>query len=562
MTIMKEIARIFDEIATLLEIKGENPFKVRAYANAARAVETFAGDFDEMIRAGRLQEIPGIGKALADKITELATTGRLGFYDRLVAEVPAALIELSRVPGLGPRKAGAIYEGLGITTIGELEYAIHENRLLTLPGFGEKTQARIAAGLKLLKQGQGRCLLAEADPLAEALLAEAERAGFTAAPAGEWRRRMETVGRLELLVAADDPAAATAAAERLPTLAAIRARGLAATVTPVLPAAFGAALALATGPDAFAAGLVERAAARGLALSPAGLTRRGTPVPTPDEAALFAALDLASVPPEWRDASEALAASAEGQVPRLVEEGDLQGVFHVHTTWSDGRASVAEMITAAASRGLRYVGISDHSPAAFYANGLSPARLAEQQAEIDAAARAHPGFTVLKGTEADILPDGSIDYDAETHRRFDFIVASVHSRFKMDRDAMTARIVSALAHPRVTVLGHPTGRLLLARDPYAVDMDAVLEAAARHGVVVELNANPRRLDLDWRLLGKAKVLDVAISINPDAHAVAGYDDVRYGVGAARKGGLTAADVFNTRPREAVLAHLAARRARA
>lgn len=560
MTLMKEIARILDEIAALLEIKGENPFKVRAYANAARAIEAFTGDLGEMVRAGRLQEIPGIGKALADKITELATTGQLGFYDRLVAEVPRALIELSRVPGLGPRKAGAIYGGLGITTIGELEYAIHENRLLTLPGFGEKTQAKILAGLELLKQGQGRCLLAEADPLAEALLAEAEREGFVAALAGEWRRRMETVGRLELLVAADDPAAATAAAERLPTLAVIRARGLTGTVTPVPPAAFGAALALATGPDAFAAGLVERAAARGFAFSPAGLARAGRPMPTPDEATLFAALDLADVPPEWRDAPEALAAAAEGRVPRLVEEGDIQGVFHVHTTWSDGKASVAEMIGAAARRGLRYVGISDHSPAAFYANGLSPARLAEQQAEIDDDARAHPGLTVLKGTEADILPDGSIDYDAETQRRFDFIVASVHSRFKMDRDAMTARIVTALAHPRVTILGHPTGRLLLARDPYAVDVDAVLEAAARHGVIVELNANPQRLDLDWRLLGTAKALGVAISINPDAHAVAGYDDVRYGVGAARKGGLTAADVFNTRPREAVLAHLAARRA--
>ncbi len=283
---------------------------------------------------------------------------------------------------------------------------------------------------------------------------------------------------------------------------------------------------------------------------------------TPDEEALFGALGLAVVPPEWRDAPEALAAAAAGRVPRLVEEADLQGVFHVHTTWSDGRASVAEMVAAAARRGLRYVGISDHSPAASYANGLSPARLAEQQAEIDAAARAHPGLAVLKVTEADILADGSIDYDPETQRRFDFVVASVHSRFRMDRSAMTARIVTALAHPRVTILGHPTGRLLLARDPYAVDVDAVLEAAARHGVIVELNANPHRLDLDWRLLGRAKALGVAVSINPDAHDASGYDDLRYGVAAARKGGLGAGDVFNTRPREAVLAHLAAKRARA
>ncbi len=561
MTAKAEIIRILDEIAVLLEIKGENPFKARAYANAARALERHRGDLAEAARAGRLTEIPSIGKAIAGKLTELLTTGRLAFYDRLVTEVPRSLVELARVPGLSPSKVRAVYEGLGISTVGELEYAILENRLLTLPGFGEKTQARIAAGLERLKQGRGRCLLAEADPLAEALLADAAAAGLAAALAGEWRRRMETVGGFELLVAADDPAA-VAAAQRLPAVDAVCGRGLAVSVTPVAPAAFGAALALATGPDAFAAGLVERAAALGFVLSPAGLSREGRPVATPDEEALFGALGLAVVPPEWRDAPEALAAAAAGRVPRLVEEADLQGVFHVHTTWSDGRASVAEMVAAAARRGLRYVGISDHSPAASYANGLSPARLAEQQAEIDAAARAHPGLAVLKGTEADILADGSIDYDPETQRRFDFVVASVHSRFRMDRSAMTARIVTALAHPRVTILGHPTGRLLLARDPYAVDVDAVLEAAARHGVIVELNANPHRLDLDWRLLGRAKALGVAVSINPDAHDASGYDDLRYGVAAARKGGLGAGDVFNTRPREAVLAHLAAKRARA
>lgn len=554
----QEIVQILDEIAVLLEIKGENPFKIRAYANGARALEAFPGDLEAMVREGRLQEIPGIGKALADKVTELATTGRLGFFDRLVAEVPRPLAELAAVPGLGPKKARAVYEGLGVTTIGELEYAIHENRLVTLPGFGAKTQARIAAGLERMKAGRGRVRLDDADALVEPLLVQGRAAGLAVVPAGEWRRRLEVVGAVPLLVVGSDAGALDA----LPALEALRARVLAVTVEAVASDALGAALVLATGPEPFVAGLLERARGRGLDLTPAGLLERGRPLDTPDEAALFAALDLAAVPPEWRDAPEALAAAAEGRVPRLVEAGDLSGLFHVHTTWSDGSASVADMVAAAVARGYAYVGISDHSPAAFYANGVTPERLVRQQAEIEAAERAHPGIRVLKGTEADILADGGIDYDAQTQARFDFIVASVHSRFQMDRATMTARIVKAVADPRVTILGHPTGRLLLARDPYQVDMDAVLEAAARHGVVVELNASPHRLDLDWRLLGKAKALGVPVSINPDAHAVAEYEHVRYGADAARKGGLTAADVFNARPVDEVLAHLAARRARA
>ncbi|HEY8368694.1 MAG TPA: helix-hairpin-helix domain-containing protein, partial [Thermodesulfobacteriota bacterium] len=246
----EEIARILDEIAVLLEIKGENPFKIRAYANGARAIETFPGDLETMVREGRLQEIPGIGKALADKVTELATTGRLGFYDRLIAEVPRALVELAAVPGLGPKKARAVYEGLGITTPGELEYAIHENRLLTLPGFGEKTQARIAAGLERMKAGRGRVRLDEADRLVGALVEEARAAGLTVVAAGEWRRRLEVVGELPVLVVDAD----AAAVERLPALAAVRTRGLRVTVEPVAPEALGAALALATGPDGFASG--------------------------------------------------------------------------------------------------------------------------------------------------------------------------------------------------------------------------------------------------------------------------------------------------------------------
>jgi DNA polymerase (family 10) len=558
-----DVVRVLDEIAALLEIKGENPFKTRAYANGARAVEAFPGDLEAAVREGRLTEIAGIGKALADKITELVTTGRLGFYDRLVAEVPRGLVELAAVPGLGPKKAKAIYEGLGVASVAELEEAVAEGRLAALPGFGAKTQEKIAAALTRLSAARGRCRLDDADALGGALLADARRAGLDLHPAGEWRRRMEVVGAIEVVVAAPGrrgPAAAAAAVDALPAAGVIRGRGLALGVHAATPGAFGAALALATGPGPFAAGLVARAAARGLVLAPEGLAQDGRRVPTGHEAALFAALGLAPVPPEWRDAPEALAAAERGEVPALVETSDLAGVFHVHTTYSDGRASVADMLDGAAARGFRYVGISDHSPAAFYANGVDPVRLARQHAEIDRWAAAHRDVLVLKGTEADILPDGSIDYDPETQTKFDFIVASVHSRFKMDRDTMTARIVRALAHPRVTILGHATGRLLLSRDPYAVDVGAVLEAAARRGVVVELNANPYRLDLDWRFAAKARAMGIPISVNPDAHSVEEYDNLRYGVDMARKAGLTAAEVFNARPQEAVLAHLAARRA--
>jgi DNA polymerase (family 10) len=561
-----DVVRVLDEIAALLEVKGENPFKTRAYANGARAVESFAGDLDAMVREGRLTEIAGIGAALADKITELVTTGRLRFHERLLAEVPRGLVELAAVPGLGPKKARAVHEGLGVTSLAELEAAIADGRLARLAGFGEKTVARVAAGIERLKGARGRCRIDEADALGEALLADARRAGLALHPAGEWRRRLEVVGALDVVVTlparGGDPDAARAAVEALPAAGVVRGRGLALGVHAARPGALGAALALATGPDAFAAGLAERAAARGLALSRDGLAKGGRAVPTGHEEALFAALDLQPVPPEWRDDPAALEAAAAGRVPRLVEAADLTGVFHVHTTYSDGRASVAAMLDGAAARGYRYVGVSDHSPAAFYANGVDRERLALQHAEIDRWAAAHPEVAVLKGTEADILPDGSIDYDPETQARFDFIVASIHSRFRMDREQMTARIVRALAHPRVTILGHATGRLLLTRDPYAVDLDAVLEAAARHGVVVEVNANPHRLDLDWRFLPRARALGVPVSVNPDAHSIEEYDNLPYGVGVARKGGLTAADVFNARPRDEVLAHLAARRARA
>ncbi len=556
------VADLLEEIALLLDLKEENPFKSRAYRRAAETIRGLDRNLDSLVASGAIGDLPGIGKALAEKITTFVATGTLPYHHELRAAVPqaGAILELSRVPGLGIRKARAVVEGLGIASIGELEYACHENRLVELPGFGAKAQQNILAAVVRMKAYRGRFLLGDVLPVAEEVTrAAAGWPGVRAAViAGEVRRRAPIVEALILVVAAPDGnpvAAAAATCPQLegPTVAADgRITGRLAGGAPiefriVPPLAFGCALVAATGDAAHLDGLRARAAGAGLRLDPGGLFRGDAMIDTPDEADVYRALGLPPVPPELRDDPGALTLAAAGRLPRIVEDRDIRGILHVHSTWSDGRLGIADLVQRSAALGYEYVGISDHSRSARYARGLSIESLRQQQMQIDAARLAHPGIRVLKGSEVDILPDGSLDYPDEVLAGLDFVVASVHSAFGLPEAEQTGRIVRALRHPRTTILGHPTGRLLLAREPYAVDLEEILKVAAGEGVTVELNANPHRLDLDAVACRRARELGARVAIDPDAHDKAGLSDVRYGVGIARRAGLEAGDILNTVP---------------
>lgn len=571
----QQIADRLEAIATLMELKGENPFKVRAFSSGARLVETLDADLAELVAAGTLRSIKGIGQGLADVITELVQTGQSTAYDELKAATPEGLLEMLSIPGLGPKKIKAIHEGLGITTVGELEYACNENRLAGLSGFGAKTQEKILGGIALMKKSRGKFLCSEAIGVAESLLAalQGHPAVQRAAIAGSLRRAKETVKDADLIASSAEPEAVMAFFVSLPEVKEIVAHGptkssvrlengLPVDLRVVADADFPFTLHHFTGSKEHNTLMRQRALARGLKLNEYGLWRGEERLACQDEADLFRALDLAYVPPELREGLGEIALAEAGLVPELVTEADLRGIFHVHTTFSDGAGTLEQMVKGAQALGYRYIGISDHSQAAAYAHGLTPERIAEQHAEIDRLNRELAGIRVLKGIEADILADGSVDYDPEVLRTFDFVIASIHSRFGMDREAMTERIVRAIRNPYVTILGHMTGRLLLSREPYELDLERVFTEAAAHGVAIELNANPHRLDLDWRHMRRALELGVTLAINPDAHSVAGLKHVRYGVGIARKGGVPAERVLNSLEVRALEERLAARRERA
>ncbi|MBI3329367.1 MAG: DNA polymerase/3'-5' exonuclease PolX [Nitrospinae bacterium] len=565
----KEVARILEEIGTLLELQGENPFKSRAYYTAARVISGLdAPGLQDLVHSGTLRTLKGIGTALAEKITELVTTGHLGYYEVLKQEVPAGLLEMLAIPGMGPKKVKAIHDHLGITTVGELEYACHENRLVDLPGFGRKTQVNLLKGIERLNQHRGQYLCHEALRAAEEMreaLADS-RTILRVALAGSLRRRNEIVRDIDLLASATDGERVLAVLAKLPPVeevlasgpseASVRLKaGINADLRIVNDEEFPFALHHFTGSQAHNTAMRGWAKERGFKLNEYGLFRGDERMACRDEAGIFAALGISYIPPELREDMGEIEAAERGELPTLLEERDIQGVFHVHSTWSDGVAEIEEMARTAQCLGYHYLGLSDHSQAARYANGLDPERVRKQHEVIDRANAQLDGLTILKGSEVDILPDGSLDYPEDLLRAFDFVVASVHSRFSMSQAEMTARIVKAMHNPYVTMVGHLTGRLLLARDGYPVDIDTIIEEAVRLGVVIELNANPHRLDLDWRHLRQAYARGLMISINPDAHSPEGLKDVAYGVGVARKGWTTAEYVMNTKRLEDVRAWL-------
>ena len=568
-------AHVLSEISDLLGLNADNRFKSRAYRTAAKAVLSLnADDLAPIYRSGELAKVKGLGKSTLAVIGDLIENGESAYLAQLRQDVPEGIVDLMRVPGLTAARIQEVYEALGVTTMDGLEAAARDGRLAKVKGFGDKTAERILEAIEFTRRSGALALFPRAAIDAGRLVAAVRQHPdvTTAEIAGSVRRRNEVVRNVDIVAAVTGDARDVAASfARVPGVvdaklddgsASIRyIDGALLDLHCVPPRDFAVAWWRATGNAAHVAQMTERLAERGFTLRrDAVLDASGQPVPVTTEAALYALVGLAYVPPEMREGLGELEAATR-TLPSLVRPDDVRGVLHCHSTYSDGVATIAEMAQAAQARGWSYLGITDHSQSAFYAGGLKPDDIARQHDEIDALNASHAGVTILKGIEADILVSGHLDYDDATLERFDYVIGSVHSRFRMSESEMTARILTAMDDPRLTILGHPTGRLLLGRDPYPLDMDAILEKAAESGVALELNADPKRLDLDWRYLKRAKELGIPIEIGPDAHSTRGLDCVEIGVGIARKGWLEPGDILNARSADEILAFAAGRRER-
>lgn len=566
-----EIARILEEVADILEIRNANPFRIRAYRNAVRTVETQMTPLGRWVEENRpLTDLPGIGKEMANHIREMVETGTLGFRDELVAEIPRSLVDLMHLPGVGPKKAKKLWDELKICSVEELEAAAKEGRIATVPGFGAKTQEKILTGIAEHRQHTSRSLLADSERFVLPLLAylngipEVERLEV----AGSYRRRRETVGDIDLLAIATDPGPVMegflAYPQRDKVLMSGDTRstitlgsGLQVDLRVVPPECYGAALVYFTGSKEHNVKLRRRAVERGLRISEYGVFRvdendpeaEGEWIAGREEADVYATVGLAFIPPELREDRGEIEAAASGRLPRLIRQEDLKGDLHMHSTWSDGRATIEEMVEACAARGYEYMVISDHSKALAMTNGLDAYRLRAQWEEIEEVRARHPEIRILRSMEVDILSDGSLDLEDEMLAGLDLVLVSLHSRLDLPSDQQTERVLRALAHPEVNVFCHPTARLINRRRPAEMDLDAVLAEAAKRGVAVELNSNPHRLDLKDTHLARAKELGCKVVISTDSHRPGELDLMRYGIEQARRAGLTAEDVLNTLPFE-------------
>ncbi len=560
------LAEVLDEVALLLELKGENPFKVRAYRHGAEVVRSFEGDIVQRAVEGNLGDIKGLGEALRKKLGELAATGRLGYHDDLRASFPESLFGLLDLQGLGPRKVKILFESLGVDSVEALRAACESGRVASLPGFGVKSSDRILAAIASREQFAGRFLLVECAPVAEHVLAHLRRHPDTvrAEVAGSCRRARETVHDLDFLVATREPASLTAHFTALPEVAEIMAHGdtkasvrlengLQCDLRAVSNTQWPFALMYFTGSKEHNVQLRQRAGKAGLTLNEyqlAPAAKAGPSAPLPEitgEDDIYRALGLDFVVPELREGRGELDAAEEGALPRLVEQDNLRGTFHCHTTASDGRSSLEEMAAAAHDLGLGYLGIADHSKSSFQARGLDEERLAAQIAEIRALDTAYDDLRLFAGSEVDILKDGSLDFDDAVLAGLDYCVASIHASFNLREREMTRRVVRAMENPHVTMLGHLTGRLLLRRDPYPVDHEVVIDCAAETGTVIELNCSAMRMDMDWRWWRRARDRGVRCAINPDAHHVRQLQLLHFGVRMARKGWLRREDIVNCLP---------------
>jgi DNA polymerase (family 10) len=555
----EQIADILDEMGNLLEIKGENPFKCRAYHNAADTIRGIVGDVSALVADGSLTELSGIGASTFAKIAQLATSGQCTEYEALRREIPPGLLDLLRLPGMGAKRIKTLRDTLGISGVADLKKAAEKGEIASIKGFGAKTQTKILEGLQFLDEAGKRMLQNTAARLAAPILKAATEHPdvLRSSICGSLRRCSETIGDLDILVATDHPRRVLDDLSQLPEVVAVIAHGdtklsvrlsegAQCDIRAVSDEQFPFALNYFTGSKAHNIAMRKRAIARGLKLSEYGLVDDdGTPTPCRDEADIYEALGLEYVPPEMREDTGEFALAEAGKMPKLITTNNLNGTFHCHTDYSDGANTLEQMARGAMDRGWSFLGIADHSRSAAYAGGLSVEKLHQQWAEIDRLnASLGSKFQLLKGIECDILADGSLDYPDEILEKFDYVVASIHSSFSQDRASQTDRMIRAIENPHVTMLGHPTGRLLLARPGYEIDLEAVIQACARTGTMIEINASPYRLDLDTDGTRFAKRCGVMISINPDAHSIAGLDDVSYGVGIARRAGLEAKDVLN------------------
>jgi DNA polymerase (family 10) len=569
-----DIVDVLEDIAVLLELKGENPFKIRAYSTGARVLETMEADLGDLIEAGQLSAVKGIGAALVEKIETLHATGELAYYTELRGSVAPGLIEMLEIPGLGGKKVKKLHDAIGVESIDALQAACESGEVEALKGFGKKSAEKILTGIAnraaYAKRHHWWTAREVALPILEGLreLPQTERAEV----AGSLRRLRETVGDLDFIVASADPQPVMDWFVTQPAVAEVTAHGatkssvrfeggLQADLRVVPAEQFAFALHHFTGSKDHNVALRQRALARGYSLSEWGLAKKGEegdlkpdiPDSINTEKGLFEFLGLAEIPPELREGLGEIEAAEAQKLPNLVTSADIRGVFHNHTIASDGRGTIEEMAAAAEALGWDYLGLADHSKASYQANGLDDARVLRMIESIRAfnesgASAVH----VFSGIECDILPDGSLDLEESTLDALDYAVMSVHSSFSQSEEEMTARVIRAIEHPATTMLGHPTGRILLRREPYKIDLSKVIDAAIANRVIIEINASPRRLDMDWRLWRRAAERGLMCSINPDAHSMEGLSFFDAGVNIARKGWLEKEQVLNSRDCAGVL----------
>lgn len=564
------IAQVFNNIAELLELKGEIIFKIRAYQKAARAIEHLPVEVERLLDEERLQEIPGVGDAISRKIHELVTTGRLEYYDKLRAEFPEGIGGLLDVPGIGPKTAMRLIKEISVTNTSELETALRDGRVATMPRMGEKTVENLQRNLEAVRRKDTRILLGEALPVAEELLALLKQMPGLAnvSPAGSLRRFRETVGDIDIIGTADDPEAVLEKFVRLPQVTQVLGQG--ATKAAVIVhgalqvdfrivehASYGSLLQHLTGSKEHNVILRERAVRRGLHLSEYGITNDATGELERflTEESFYGRMGLQYMPPELREAGDEIERAEADAIPTLVELADIRGDLHAHTDGSDGNNSLEEMAQAAAQRGYQYLAITDHSVGRGIAHGLSVERLHKQVARIRELDGKFDGLRLLAGSEVDIRSDGSLDYPDEVLAELDVVVASVHSAMGQDQAKMTQRIIAAMRNPYVDIIGHPSCRLLGMREPVAVDWEAVFRAAAATGTALEINAMPTRLDLKDIHVMRARELGVKLVIATDAHAPDHLDFMRFGVGVARRGWCEAKHILNTQTLDALVASL-------
>ncbi len=575
----KSIADILDEMGTLLELQGANPFKSRAFHNASRAIEGLTKDVAELIESGELRKVDGIGEKIAVVITDLVQRGKSKDHDDLRQSFPAGVPEMLRVQGLGPKKVKVLYEKLKIKSLADLEKAANEDRLSSLDGFGEKTQQNILKGIQALRvRGEKTIYPKAADAAAHVFNDIIKKNGVIRGEvAGSLRRKKEVIGDIDIVISAKEnvrpalmeafvshPDVGTIIAKGETKSSVVLNAGINCDMRIVDDSEYPFALNYFTGSKEHNIEMRSRAKKFGWSLNEYGFSEIGAEekrgkakriVRCKEEADIYKALDLEYIEPELRENLGEILAAENGALPRLVEDKDIRGTFHCHTKYSDGVNTLEQMATAARKLGWEYLGIADHSKVAAYAGGMTEEKVTRQMKEIDELNARMKGFRLIKGTECDILSSGDLDWSDRVLASFEYVVASIHSNFNMNAADMTKRIIKALKNKYVTMLGHPTGRLLLSRDEYPVDMIQVINAASDNGKVIEINAHPLRLDLDWRLCKYAKEKGVMIAINPDAHNIEGLNDVHYGVGVARKGWLERDNVLNTQTLDNVLKYL-------